>query len=90
VLRDLGCGTARDRDVSVAHGGQGGRLMDSNYVRITSSCGVDQTVHERAIEWITGRHAHAHQKGTGGLSAGGCQVEIDRVAQPVKDREAGE
>jgi hypothetical protein len=48
------------------------------------------TVHERAIEWITDRHAHAHQKGTGSLSAGGCQVEIERVAQPVKDREAGE
>jgi len=64
--------------------------MDSSYVRITAPCGVDQTVHEQATDWITDRHAHAHQKGVDGLSAGGCPVEIERVAQPARDREAGE
>ena len=59
----------------------------TDYVRITTACGVDQKVAKRAVEWITDRHAHAHQKGVGGLSAGGCEVRVEPVAET--EMEAG-
>jgi hypothetical protein len=54
----------------------------TDYSHITTACGVDHTVAEGASEWILDRHAHAHNKGTGGLSAGGCETAIGAVPEP--------
>ena len=63
-------------------------MNNGGCVRITAPCGVDQTVHEQAIEWILDRHAHAHNKGRGGLPAAGCAIQAERLAQP-QERPAG-
>jgi len=54
----------------------------TDYVHITTACGLDQTVAAGAIEWITDRHAHAHNKGLDGLPAGGCDLSIEPAPQP--------
>jgi hypothetical protein len=64
----------------------------TDYVKITSECGrMDgRIVAEGAIPWLQDRHAHAHQKGIDGLSAGGCRFDIRPAPIPdmaERDRE---
>jgi hypothetical protein len=55
----------------------------TNYVHITTACGVDKTVADQATDWILDRHAHAHNKGIDGLSAGGCETQIEPASAEV-------
>jgi glycine/D-amino acid oxidase-like deaminating enzyme len=54
-------------------------------------CGDGWNVPERAWDWISDRHAHAHNKGRDGLPAGG-RMNIQRIAagtQAQAEPEAG-
>ena len=48
-------------------------LKPGDEVRVSAvcSCGFDWEGSERSWEWISDRHAHAHNKGMGGLPATG-------------------
>jgi hypothetical protein len=61
----------------------------TDYVHITAPCGVDQTVAEGATDWILDRHAHAHQKGIDGLSAGPCGIAVAPCSSPPLPERSG-
>ena len=53
------------------------------------TCGVGWNVPARVWDWISDRHAHAHNKGIDGLPATG-RLEVRRIeAEPEAEAEAG-
>lgn len=75
--------------------GENGRcrfpMLADDRVRVVAgcSCGWAMDGPERVWSWLSGRHAHAHNKGIDGLSAGG-RMEVQRIAaeRPEPEPEA--
>ena len=59
-------------------------------VEMDCSCGYGWSGPERAWDWISDRHAHAHNKGIDGLSAA-SRWDVRHIAaeQPELEAEAG-
>ena len=63
-------------------------MAAGDVVRVTANCGLDWTGPRHAwTGWISGRHAHAHNKGRDGLPAT-CDGLTVTVVEP--DPQAGE
>ena len=69
-------------------------MLGTDTVRVVAgcSCGWGMDGPERVWDWLSDRHAHAHNKGVDGLPAAG-RMEIQRITvgppEPELEAEAG-